>query len=373
MRKEIHDVIQKIYIEKNYDYYREKAAQPFEFTKEVEGIFDAFGTNYVKEKEVSDDTDDPYYPYVHWYLKYDSFAEEKFMITYVTYVRISKIAKIVYVNHYFSVENQVPRANQIGTDLSGWFQYPHTIQQFNLEKTLKNFLEEKGYIFITCEKMEEVAEDVEVPPMIRGPKDLILYTPGTVRALLFNDEFELLAPYGNGRPKVEGSYDYVEEIKDIVSDLVKRFEERNTMMDLAAYVKSSAQKIFSAYGKCTYAVEDKYVVFTVTYPSVYRGNFHVEFWTRIRIPKGIKAYDMCSYFAVKNQDPNGLADVLTGKEDTYTMAQYLLEKAWGNYMFKKKYTGIFEDEKCLLVEGKRNADGTLMTVEMLIFGTHTTY
>ena len=162
-------------------------------------------------------------------------------------------------------------------------------------------------------------------------------------------------------------------MKDTANDFVKQFETRNTAIDLDAYVKNSAQKIFSAYGKCTYTVEDKYVAFTVTYPSVHRGNFQAEFWTRIRIPKGMKVYDVYSYFTVKNQDPNGLADVLTGKGYGYTMEQYLLEKLWGKYMKRKKYTELFGSAKHLLVEGKRNADGTPMTVEMLIFGTHTTY
>ena len=171
MRKEIHDVIQKIYIEKNYDYYREKAAQPFEFTREVEDIFDALGTDYVKEKEVSDDTDDPY---VDWYIDYKPFAKKNFMITYTTYIRISKIAKFVYVYHDFEVESQVPKASKMEPCLSGDSLYPHTIQQFNLEETLKKFLEANGYIFLTLDELREVADDVDIPPMIRGPKDLIL-------------------------------------------------------------------------------------------------------------------------------------------------------------------------------------------------------
>jgi len=177
LKELVQKVINKVYIEQDYDYFRLKCKQGIQLTEEFYNLL-ATLPRYI-EMGPSDVS-----PSKEWYVYFDKVAKEKFILKYNTVIKISKIAQVYYVQHEFEVENQ--DENRMGPVLDGYSGEAYCRQQFDFHERIRQCMISNGFIELSYAEMNEVIFALSMP---KGRT--IFGSQMTVETALFRDVFEI--------------------------------------------------------------------------------------------------------------------------------------------------------------------------------------
>lgn len=177
MEKLLNDLIKKIYINEDYEYFKNRCKESIEFNKEFNTKVEQYVRN-VSEENIEG------FPSQRWYFKFDSYENGLFKVSYRTLLQISKISPIFYIQHEFEVENY--DSNKMCPVLDGFGTEPYIKNQANLYEIIKEYLEKKGYTEIDYSQFNEIVLNVEndFTNMIDGEKY-------SVEDLIFNDMLDI--------------------------------------------------------------------------------------------------------------------------------------------------------------------------------------
>jgi hypothetical protein len=170
--------IEHYYIDAKHSYYLEKCHQNLDFAGGIESSLKDIDSN------ISEQSPQLIWPSKDWLIDYDEFTENSFNASFLTRLKISKLAPLFYVQHEFSVLNRVhPR---IEPTLDGYSGMPYTMDQYNFQEKISKFLKEKDYIQLTYSEMYEVI------PELSFPKNVTIFgSQVTVEYALFHDLLDL--------------------------------------------------------------------------------------------------------------------------------------------------------------------------------------
>ena len=177
MKELLNDIIKKIYINKEYKYFKDKCKEKLEFNKEFNTKVEAYVKDIVEENIEG-------FPSQRWYFKFDNYEDGQFRVSYMTLVQISKISHIFYIQHEFAVENY--DRDKMCPVLDGFGTEPYIKNQANLYEIIKEHLEKKGYTEIDYSQFNEVVLNVE-----NDSANIINGEKYSVEELIFNDMLDI--------------------------------------------------------------------------------------------------------------------------------------------------------------------------------------
>lgn len=163
----IYNILKKVYIEMDYEYYRRKCKEKLSLNKLFENL------KYVKDViEISIEND----PSVEWQFVLNNHNN----ISYKTILYVSKIVPIFYIQHEFTVENDDP--DKIEPALDGFGGQPYSKQQGELENYIKKTMSDLKYTEISYYEFNNciLTEKDSVLEILDGENY-------TTYSLLFND------------------------------------------------------------------------------------------------------------------------------------------------------------------------------------------
>ena len=175
MNTKVTNCIERVYVNKDYDYFKEMCKKQYKFVNELKLLTDSI----CEEMYIESLIDAPALEIRFTFLDY---IQEEYCVHYQTILKISKLSDMFSVRHEFCVENMDP--DRMTPVLDGFGGEPYTISQNRMEKEIGVFLKEKGLEKIELAELEEVLCELK---MIFNS---ILGKQMTVEIALFYD------PYG---------------------------------------------------------------------------------------------------------------------------------------------------------------------------------
>lgn len=171
--------IERIYVKKDYQYFKERSKQIPAYLKEIEEL------TYSMCKEVNTYSLKNE-PSIEMWFEFEKYIDNQFNVEYKTLLKISKVANLFVFQHEFGVENKDP--NRMTPVLDGFGEEPYTVFQSKLEKKIADFLEKKKLQKLQLSEMGEVIEGIKIPePSIFGSQM-------TLENALFRDLHEICEP-----------------------------------------------------------------------------------------------------------------------------------------------------------------------------------
>lgn len=177
MEKLLNDVFNKIYIGKDYEYFKDRCRSKIVFSKEFYTKTEVYVNDIIEE-----DIDGA--PSQIWYFKYSNYENGKLKVSYKTLLQISKIIPVFYIHHEFEVENY--DENKMSPVLDGFGPQPYIKNQADLYEITKEYLEKNGYVEVDYSQLNEIVlnKDNNSTNLINGEKF-------SVEELIFYDRFEI--------------------------------------------------------------------------------------------------------------------------------------------------------------------------------------
>ncbi|MDE5985430.1 MAG: hypothetical protein K2H13_09275 [Eubacterium sp.] len=169
--------IERIYIDKDYDFFRAKCAESINYLSDLVKLAES-----QCEKTIVCDIHNS--PSVEIWFFYKPYSQGDFSAEFNTILKISKICGVFAFHHQFSVKNISPQ--KIEPELGGYDANPYIKSQWDLEDILSDFLTSRGLVKSYINELEEVVGGGPLPnPTIFG-KQL------TVENALFRDLYDIL-------------------------------------------------------------------------------------------------------------------------------------------------------------------------------------
>lgn len=177
MKDSLYKCIEKIYIDKNFDLFKEKCNKPFLYLSELKKISEIHCIKTI----VSDITDSPS---IEIWFDFETYSCGDFVSEFKTLLKISKIANAFVFQHEFDIENKSPQ--KIEPYLNGYGQEPYIKSQYELENDLSNFLIAKGFVKCALHELDEVVGGMILP------NQTIFGTQLTLENALFRDAYGII-------------------------------------------------------------------------------------------------------------------------------------------------------------------------------------
>lgn len=172
MNKIIYNAIKRVYIDKDYEYYKKKCKEKLSLNKFFENL-------ELVEKTIEINVENDQSIQWHFILrKYNN-------VDYKTILYVSKIVPIFYIQHEFSVENNDP--NKIEPALDGFGGQPYNKQQAILEDHIKKTMNNLKYTEIGYYEFNNyILSDKN------GTLEILDGENYTADSLLFNDMLDII-------------------------------------------------------------------------------------------------------------------------------------------------------------------------------------
>lgn len=177
MKEKVREVIMKVYLEKEYDFYKKRCGEELRMSDK----FCEFLKTSFHYMEMSAQIPNPAR---EWYVHFESVKKGEFSIKYNTVIKISKIVQVFNVQHEFEVENR--DVNRIEPFLDGYSGEAYCKNQFKLHEKVRECLFADGFEELTYAEMHEVIGGLDMPNGIT-----IFGNQMTVDAAIFKDVFDL--------------------------------------------------------------------------------------------------------------------------------------------------------------------------------------
>lgn len=177
MKELVQQAIERIYLKKDYDYFRLKCLEPI-------GLPDDFYELLNSGEKYDEISGDATAPSLMWYIYFKDVIKGEFKVAYTTMLEISKIVPAFHIQHQFTVDNEDP--NRISPDLDGFSGEAYSKSQFEFNEKINKCLKNKGYFDLSYAEMNEVVCSLKMPKEIK-----IFGSQITVETALFRDVFEI--------------------------------------------------------------------------------------------------------------------------------------------------------------------------------------
>lgn len=150
MKESIKTIINRIYNEKDYNYFKEACTKklPFidELLKNMHPICEKINDYSLKEE-----------PSYKFYIVVNNTNVNNINIKYTSILKISKITNFFYLQNEISIEN--PDPNRMDTYIDTYRDEPYSKQQFRLEEIINNILVNNNYYRLMFCDADEVCLD----------------------------------------------------------------------------------------------------------------------------------------------------------------------------------------------------------------------
>jgi len=176
MINELKHIIEKIYINGEKDIFIDGCNKKLGFIEEIVMQYE----NSIPKIQLSDDDN---LPSKEMYFKFEDFCKGEFKVSYSSVLSISKVCKVFYLQHEFSIDNVDD--NRMDLTLDSFGDQPYTKQQFVFDEDIVSFMLKQGYYRLTCSELEKVIPSIEMP------KDSIFGIQMTVENAIFRDVWEI--------------------------------------------------------------------------------------------------------------------------------------------------------------------------------------
>lgn len=154
MNERVKSCIDRVYLNKDYRYFKEKSKQPLLYLDELISLVDSkcekISTLSLKNS-----------PSVELMFDFKKYTNDQFNVEYRTILKISKIANIFFLQHEFSVDNLDP--DKMMPNLDGFGGESYTISQNKLDREITYFLEKNGLQKLQFFEMDEVINGLKMP------------------------------------------------------------------------------------------------------------------------------------------------------------------------------------------------------------------
>ena len=172
MNEIIYNAIKKIYIDKDYEYYKKKSKENLllnKFFGNLELVEGSMEVNVEKDQSIQ------------WHFTLRKYKD----IEYKTILYISKIIPIFYIQHEFAVKNNDP--DKIEPVLDGFGGQPYTKKQAILEDYIKKIMHDLKYTEISYYEFNNyiLSEKNGILEILNGENY-------TTDSLLFNDMLDIV-------------------------------------------------------------------------------------------------------------------------------------------------------------------------------------
>lgn len=147
MNRLVKDTLKRIYIDKDYEYFKNKCNTEIQLSKELLKKIEKLIKNVDEENMEG-------FPSQRWYFEYEKYKNDKLEISYRSILIMSKIIPVFYIQHEFEVESYDP--DKIFPALDGFDMRPYTKTQSNLDEALKEYLHEEGYSELMYPDLDEL-------------------------------------------------------------------------------------------------------------------------------------------------------------------------------------------------------------------------
>lgn len=172
MINEIKNIIEKVYIMKDYNFFISKCHRKINFIDELLGNLQ----DKCKNVTLSDDLS---FPSVEIYFELNDFSKGEFKVQYSSVLLISKIADVFNIRHEFAVDNL--DTNRMDCVLDGFGEQAYSILQFDLDNIITEYMQKQNYRKLKYAEMVEVISEIEMP------EACIYGSQMTVENAIFND------------------------------------------------------------------------------------------------------------------------------------------------------------------------------------------
>lgn len=177
MKKQIQNVIEKIYINKDYKFFIEKCKSNIRLSQSIIDRASDLECQIIDFNEVNESSK-------RWCFKFKEYQKGNLEIVYKTILDVSKITQVFYIQHEFSVKNN--DENCMSQTLDGFDSQPYTIQQSLIYEEVVKELEEKGYIELSYSEMNEVVWNID-----QISNKSVFGSQVTVENLIFHDYLDI--------------------------------------------------------------------------------------------------------------------------------------------------------------------------------------
>lgn len=177
MIKIVKEVIDRVYIRKDYKYFKAKCHMSINVPQE---FYSCLAEKSVSFQEVFEENS----PAKRWYVEFKDVKVGDFEAHYSSELRLSKILPVYYIEHSFEVKNLDPE--KMTPILDGFDGQPYTKGQYAFEEGISKILAKVGYTRLYYNDMTEVILELS-----HKDNDSIFGRQFTVETALFRDIFEL--------------------------------------------------------------------------------------------------------------------------------------------------------------------------------------
>lgn len=151
MNQIIKKIVEKVYIQRNFDFFISSCNKKFEFidelVKKMRGV--------CEEVEVYPSISEPAF---NIRLTINTANPKGIKIVYTSILIISKIADCFYLQHEFEIDN--PDPDRMDYYLDSFRDEPYTKKQYRIEQMIIDFLKEEGYFRLSYSETEEICPNI---------------------------------------------------------------------------------------------------------------------------------------------------------------------------------------------------------------------
>lgn len=145
-------VIQKIYVQKDYEHYRRLASQPYFHLPDE--IVEFARENDVQIEGLHEINSQFLYPASEWTFTFPEVRVGECPTSFSTYFAVSKICEVFFIQHFFQLQDVSPQS-PIATsylDGTGHSEQPITYLQYELENRIKDQMEKNRFFHLTVQE-----------------------------------------------------------------------------------------------------------------------------------------------------------------------------------------------------------------------------
>ena len=145
-------VIQKIYVQKDYDHYRRLSSRPY-FPLSDE-IVEFAQENDVQIEALHEINSQFLYPASEWTFTFPEVRVGECPTSFSTYFAVSKICDVFFIQHFFQLQDVSPQSPITTSylDGTGHSDQPITYLQYELEHRLEDQMEKNRFFHLTVQE-----------------------------------------------------------------------------------------------------------------------------------------------------------------------------------------------------------------------------
>lgn len=176
MKEIVKATIDRIYTEKDYEYYLSQCKKELLLDNAFSKLLECYSALDHIQLNVN--------PSYKWYFQLERVTKGEFNASFNTTLLISKVAPVFYVQHEFEVENK--DVTGVAPVLDGFGGQPYSKAQFELHSQINENLTSQGYVELNIDEINEVVPNLSFKDGVS-----IFGSQVTVEYALFHDILEL--------------------------------------------------------------------------------------------------------------------------------------------------------------------------------------